>query len=200
MSPDEYEMLLITAGLASNGRYGFRMKPKSWLEFLACHRFVANDCLIDLVMKQMDINAYINGTTPSQTNRPRFYAIRIGYKTGQSADKIENQRGRDGRLLTAPPRLNGLGMKCQSFRIDVSALIWDYTVENDDDTTDEDIDDNDSNEDNSSNEESKRNVIDEDDACSPTTKKLHQQRSHQQRSLMAWMSYIQICHVHLERR
>jgi hypothetical protein len=28
MSPDKYEMLLIAAGLASNGRYGFRMKPK----------------------------------------------------------------------------------------------------------------------------------------------------------------------------
>jgi hypothetical protein len=166
-------MLLIASGLASNGRYGFRMKPKSWLEFLACHRFVVNDCLIDLMMKQMDINAYINGTTPSQTNRPRFYAIRIGNKTGRSADKIENQRGRDGRLLAVPPRLNGLGMKCQSFRIDVSALVWDYKVENEDeDDSADDIDDDDSIEDNGSDEESKRNIKDdEDDACSPTTKK-----------------------------
>ena len=75
----------------------------------------------------------------------KFYAIRIGNKTGQSADKIEDQRGRDGRLLTAPPRLNGLGMKCQSVRIYVSALIWDYKVENDDDSADG-IDDDDSSE------------------------------------------------------
>ena len=125
MNLDEYEMLLIIAGLASYGRYGFKLKPDAWSEFITGHRFVTNNCLIDLVPKQMDIDAYINGTTPSRKNRPKFYAIRIGNKTGQSADKIEDQRGRDRRLLTAPPRLNGLGMKCQSFRIDVSALIWD---------------------------------------------------------------------------
>ncbi len=102
-------------GLASDGRYGFNMKPDAWSEFITGHRFVTNNCLIDLVQKQMDIDAYINGTTPSRKNRPKFHAIRIGNKTGQSADKIEDQRGRDRRLLTAPPQLNGLGMKCQSF-------------------------------------------------------------------------------------
>jgi hypothetical protein len=66
-------------------------------------------------------------------------------------------------------------MKCQSFRIDVLALIWDYKVENDDDSAD-DIDDDDSsegtNEDkNDSDEESKSNIKDADDACSPATKK-----------------------------
>jgi hypothetical protein len=126
MSPDEDEMLLIGAGLASNGSHGFKMKPDAWSKFITGHRFVINDYFIDVVMKQMDIDAYINGTTPSRTNRPKkFYAIRIGNKTGQSADKIEDQRGRDGRLLTVPPRLNGLGMKCQFFQIDISALIWD---------------------------------------------------------------------------
>jgi hypothetical protein len=173
MSPDEYEMLLIAAGLASNGRYGFKMKPDAWSEFITGHRFVANNYSIDLVQKKFDIDAYIDGTTPSRTNRQKFYTIRIGNKTGQSADKIEDQRGRDGRLLTVPPRLNGHGMKCQSFRVDVSALVWDYKVENEDnDDSVDDIDDDDSIEDNGSNKESKRNIKDdEDDACSPTTKK-----------------------------
>ncbi len=59
-------------------------------------------------------------------------------------------------------------MKCQSLRIDVSALIWDYKVENEDDSAADDIDDDDSNEDNGSDEESKRIIKDEDDTCSPT--------------------------------
>ena len=96
----------------------------------------------------------------------------------------------------------------------MSALIWDYKVENDDDSAD-DIDDDDSsegtNEDkNDSDEESKSNIKDEDDACSPTTKKReysparHWSAQQQRTSLMATtsksvcISYIQICRVHLE--
>ena len=45
-------------GLASDGRYGFNMKPDAWSEFITGHRFVTNNCLIDLVQKQMDIDAY----------------------------------------------------------------------------------------------------------------------------------------------
>jgi hypothetical protein len=81
MSPDEYEMLLFVAGLASasNGRYGFKMKPDAWSKFITGHRFATHDYSIDVVMKQIDIDAYINGTTPSRTNRPKkFHAIRIG--------------------------------------------------------------------------------------------------------------------------
>ena len=102
MNPDEYEMLLIVAGLASNGRYGFKMKPDAWSEFITGHRFVTNNCSIEVVQKKFDINASIDRTKLSREYRQMFYAIRIGNKTGQSADKIEDQRGRDGRLLTAP--------------------------------------------------------------------------------------------------
>jgi hypothetical protein len=80
--------------------------------------------------------------------------------------------GRDARLLTVPLRLNRLGIKTQLFRIDVSALIWDYKVKNDEDD-DDDIDDNDvsegGNEDNDSGKPSE--VDDDDDACSSPTKK-----------------------------
>jgi hypothetical protein len=33
-NPEEYEALLIVAGLASYTKYGFKMKPGAWREFL----------------------------------------------------------------------------------------------------------------------------------------------------------------------
>ena len=39
--------------------------------------------------------------------------------------------GQDGRLITTPPRLNGVGIKTQIFRRIVEPCIWNYLVEND---------------------------------------------------------------------
>ena len=39
--------------------------------------------------------------------------------------------GQDGRLITTPPGLNGIGIKTQSFRRIVEPFIWNYLVEND---------------------------------------------------------------------
>ena len=78
-------------------------------------RFVINDCLIEFEQKKIDLDAYINGTPPSQLKRRKFYVVRIGNKSEDSPNKIEEQIGRDKRLITAPPRLNGLALKTQSF-------------------------------------------------------------------------------------
>jgi len=102
---NEYETLLIVAGLASVTRFGFQIKPKAWREFLGGHRFVVDDCAIEV---DIDIDAYINGTNPSQLNRRGFYVIRIGNKSEQSPNKIEDQTGRDDRLITTPPQLCGV--------------------------------------------------------------------------------------------
>jgi len=39
--------------------------------------------------------------------------------------------GQDGRLITTPPGLNGIGIKTKSFQRIVEPFIWNYLVEND---------------------------------------------------------------------
>ena len=115
MDPDEYEALLIVAGLASYTRFGFQIKADAWRKFLGGRLFVADDCPIELDIKKIDLDAYIDGTTLSRLKRKKFYVVRIGNKTERSPNKIEEQMGQDGRLITTPPRLNGIGIKTQSF-------------------------------------------------------------------------------------
>ena len=58
--------------------------------------------------------------------------MRIGNKTEPSPNRIEDQTGRDGRLITTPPRLNGIGIKSQSFRRLAEPYIWNFIIENND--------------------------------------------------------------------
>ena len=73
LDQEEYEALLIVAGLASYTRFGFQIKADAWRKFLGGHRFVADDCPIELDIKKIDLDAYINGTPPSQLKRKGFY-------------------------------------------------------------------------------------------------------------------------------
>ncbi len=91
--------------------------------FLGGHRFASDDCVIKFDQKKIDLDAYINGTPPSWLKQKKFYVVRIGNKTEQSPNKIEEQTGQDGQLITTPPRLNGIGIKTQSFRRIVEPFI-----------------------------------------------------------------------------
>jgi hypothetical protein len=62
------------------------------------------------------LDAYIDGTPPSRLKQKKFYVVRIGNKSQQSPNKIEEQMGQDGQLIATPPRLNRIGIKTQSFR------------------------------------------------------------------------------------
>ena len=115
LEPNDYEVLLVVAGLAYYTRFGFAMKPTAWSKFLGGHRFASDDCEIKLDIKKIDLDAYIDGTPPSRLKRKNFYVVKIGNKTERSPNKIEEQMGQDGRLITTPPRLNGIGIKTQSF-------------------------------------------------------------------------------------
>ncbi len=115
LEQNDYKVLLVVAGLASYMRFSFAIKPTAWRKFLGGHRFAVDGCAIELEQKQIDIDAIINGTTPSCSNRGKFYIVNIGNKTKQSPNKIEEQMGWDGQLITTPPRLNGLRIKQQSF-------------------------------------------------------------------------------------
>jgi len=139
LDQEEYEALLIVAGLVSYTRFGFQIKADAWRKFLGGHRFVADDCPIELDIKKIDLDAYIDGTTPSRLKQKKFYVIRIGIKTEESPNRIEDQRGRDGRLITAPPRMNLHRITQQSFRIIVDQYLWQYTIDNDDGDEDKDI-------------------------------------------------------------
>ena len=131
LDPDEYEALLVAAGLASYTKFGFQIKAGAWRKFLGGRRFVIANCAIEFEEKKIDLDAYINGTLPSQLKRRKFYVVRIGSKSEQSPNKIEEQIGRDGRLITPPPRLNGIGIKTQSFQRIMEPFIWNFLVEND---------------------------------------------------------------------
>ena len=65
LDPNEYEVLLIVAGLASYKRFGFQIKADAWRKFLGGRRFVADSCPIEFKQKKIDLDAYINGTLPS---------------------------------------------------------------------------------------------------------------------------------------
>ena len=66
LDPNNYEVLLIFAGLAHYSQFGFAMKPTAWRKFLGGHRFASDDCEIKLDQKKIDLNANITGTTPLQ--------------------------------------------------------------------------------------------------------------------------------------
>jgi len=92
LKSNDYEMLLVVASLVHNTRFGFAMKPTAWSKFLGVQRFASDDCEIKLDIKKIHLDAYIDGTPPSQLKRKKFYVIRIGNnKTERSPNKIEEQ-------------------------------------------------------------------------------------------------------------
>jgi hypothetical protein len=107
------------------------MNPNEWGTFLGGHHFRLSECNIELDKKKFDIDAMLNRTTASQDNRQPFYAVRIGVMSLQSPSKIELQKNtRNGILITTPPRLNGLGIKTQSFQRIADPFIWNFILEN----------------------------------------------------------------------
>jgi len=130
LEPHDYEVLLIVAGLASYNRYGFKMKPTAWRTFLGSHHFMNYDIVIEFEPKKINLEAYVIGVRPSRTSMKTFYAIRIGTKIEGSPNKIEDQIGRDGRLVTTPSRLNLMRIKTQSFKEIAAQYLWQYAIDN----------------------------------------------------------------------
>ncbi len=86
LNKEEYEALLINCSLASYGQYGFTIKPTAWSNFISGHRFVTSNTSIDLIQYKIDI--VINGTKQLEKKRKKIYAVRIGEKTKELADKF----------------------------------------------------------------------------------------------------------------
>ena len=103
LDPNDYKVLLVVAGPAHYTQFGFAMKPTAWRKFVGGHRFASDNCEIKLDQKKIDLDAYINRTPPLQLKRRGFYVVRIGNKTKQSPNKIEEQMGQDRQLITTPP-------------------------------------------------------------------------------------------------
>ena len=96
LEPNDYEVLLVVAGLAHYTRFGFAMKPTAWSKLLGGHRFASDDCEIKLNSKTIDLDAYIDGTPPSRLKRKNIYIVRIRNKT-------DRDRGRFYRTSPPPP-------------------------------------------------------------------------------------------------
>ncbi len=103
LETNEYKVLLVVAGLAHYTWFGFAMKPTAWRKFLGGHQFASDDCAMLFDQKKIDLDAYINGTPPLQLKRMKFYVVRIGNKTKQLPNKLDEQMGQDGGLITPPP-------------------------------------------------------------------------------------------------
>ena len=138
MSPQDYEYLLVAANLAQfHPKWGFSIKILKWKVFLKGHRFLTVNCMgtMEVSSKKLDLNAYVNGAKPPK-NREQCHFIRIGILHHNSPRKIEEQMGQDGQLITTPPRLNGIGIKTQSFGRIADPFIWNFILEMDMDEED----------------------------------------------------------------
>ena len=115
--------------------FGFQIKAGAWRKFLGGRWFVIDNCAIEFEQKKIHLDAY-NGTPPSRLKQKGFYVVRIGNKSEQSHNKIEEQIGRDGRLITTPPSVSGIGIKTQSFGRIADPFIWKFLLEKDIDEED----------------------------------------------------------------
>jgi hypothetical protein len=50
---NNYEVLLVVAGLALYMRFGFAIKPTAWTKFLGGHRFAVHNCIIEFEQKKL---------------------------------------------------------------------------------------------------------------------------------------------------
>jgi hypothetical protein len=91
LEPNDYEVLLVAAGLALYTWLGFAIKPTAWRKFLGGHRFAVDDCAIEFEQKKIDIDAYIDGARPSRSNRGGFYVVRIGNKTSNRQTELRTR-------------------------------------------------------------------------------------------------------------
>jgi hypothetical protein len=131
ITPHDYEHLLAAANLAHyHPKWGFTILVDRWKMFLDGHHFCTSKGTgsFEVDMKKLDINACILGV--SAKHRVKVHVIRIGIINDYSPRKIEEQMGQDGRLITTPPRLNGIGIKSQSFRRIADPFIWNFILEN----------------------------------------------------------------------
>ena len=133
MAPLDCGRLLAAANLAHyHPKWGFTNMVDRWKMFIEGHHFYTYNSTgsfkVKIDAKKLNFDALLLGM--SAKHRRRVHVIRIGVSTDLSPEKIEEQIGRDGRLITTPPRLNGLGIKTQSFQRIADTFIWNFIVEN----------------------------------------------------------------------
>jgi hypothetical protein len=131
MSPHDYECLLVAANLAQfHPKWGFIVKIVKWKQSLKGHRFTTSNGMgtFEVDTKKLDLKAFINGTPKICKEQCHF--IRIGILTVDSPRKIEMQKDSGGRMISTPPRLNGLRLRQHSFRSLMDPFVWNYVLDN----------------------------------------------------------------------
>ena len=91
-------------------QWGFSIMVMKWKVFLEGYLFSTINCDCDgtfeVDRKKMDIDAFIQGE--SSNKRKDIAFIWIGVLHAKSPRKIEMQKYSDGRMISTPPKLNGL--------------------------------------------------------------------------------------------
>ncbi len=95
LEPNDYEVLLVVAVLASYTRLGFVIKPTAWRKFLGGHRFAVDDCAIEFEQKKIDIDAYIDGARPSRSNRGVFLSCGIQWQQQEATRRRRQGEGNE---------------------------------------------------------------------------------------------------------
>ena len=130
MTPHDYERLLAAANLAHYyPKWGFTISVDRWKMFLDGHHFYSSNGTgsFELDTKRLDLDAFILGT--SAQHRVRVHVIQIGVSTNLSPIKIEWQKDSQGRMMSTPPRLNGLLLQQLSLRNIMDPFLWKYVLE-----------------------------------------------------------------------
>ncbi len=95
LEPNNYEVLLVVAGLASYTRLDFAIKPTAWRKFLGGHRFAVDNYAIEFEQKKIDIDAYINGARPSRSNRGGFLSCGIQWQQQETTRRRRQGEGNE---------------------------------------------------------------------------------------------------------
>ncbi len=95
LEPNDYEVLLVVADLASYTQLGFAIKPTARRKFLGGHRFAVDDCAIEFEQKRIDIDAYIDGARPSHSNRGGFLSCGIQWQQQEATRRRQQGEGNE---------------------------------------------------------------------------------------------------------
>ncbi len=96
MEPDDYEVLLVVAGLAHYTRFGFAMKPTAWSKLLGGHRFANDDCEMELNSKTMTLMPTLTGHHLLGSNERRSTLLGLGIKPSDHPTRLRSRWVRMG--------------------------------------------------------------------------------------------------------
>jgi hypothetical protein len=91
LEPNNYEVLLVAAGLASYTLFGFAIKPTAWRKFFGRHWFAVHNRAIKFEQKKIDLNAYINNGAHLNKIKGSSTLCELGIKPSNLPTKLRSR-------------------------------------------------------------------------------------------------------------